>query len=276
MDTDTRYPGSPQHQALLQAIVAYYHADSRIMAVSLFGSLSRGNWDPFSDLDLDVVIGDDVQMDVLQELERLCAHLAAIGQHDAIIVADGNDAGDVVFVSLAWFSIRYHPLATTSPNIVDSLQVLTGRLDCATIAAAGRANPRSDDNSFPGLLDKCVRYIVGADVAVQRGQVWGAVELLHRIRAGLMDLYALAHGGRRPLQTFQAEADGELQARLGGALPQLDRASVQRSLARCLDILEQDLGQFTNGQAQLSAAHQKVLAHVRARQARRMPSFHTE
>src|SRR5260221_1299756 len=114
MDTDTSYPGSRQHQALLEAIVAYYHADSRILAVSLFGSLARGTWAPYSDLDLDVVIGDGVQMDVLQELERLCASLAAIGQHDAMIVADGNDAGDVVFASLMQFSIRFHPLATTS------------------------------------------------------------------------------------------------------------------------------------------------------------------
>jgi predicted nucleotidyltransferase len=269
MDTDTRYPGTPQHQALLRAIVAYYRADARVLAVSLFGSLARGTWDPYSDLDLDVVIGDEVQMDVLQELKELCASLAAIGQHDAVIVADGNDAGDVVFASLMQLSVRYHSLATTSPNIVDSLRVLAGSLDCDTISAAGRANPRSDGNSFAGLLDKCVRYIVGADVAIQRGQLWSAADMLHRIRGSLMDLYALAHGGGRPVMTFHAEADLALQARLGGTLPQFDLASVQRSLARCLDILEKDLGHLTVGQAQLSAAHLKILARVRARQAQR-------
>jgi hypothetical protein len=107
---------------------------------------------------------------------------------------------------------------------------------------------------------------------VQRGQLWGAVDMLHRVRGSLMDLYTLAHGGGRPLHTFQAEADLALQARLGGTLPQLDLASMQDSLKCCLEILEKDLGQLTGGQAQLSVAHRKVLAQVRARQAQRMTS----
>lgn len=265
MPMDSPYPGTRQHQALLAAIVDHYRNDPRILAVSVFGSLSRGTWDQYSDIDLDVVIADNVQIDVLEALKRLCTALAAMGQRDAVIAADGNDAGDVVFGSLAQLSIRYHPLATTSPNIVDSLRVLAGSLDHATLAAAGLLNRQTQARSLGSMLDQCVQHIAVVAVAVQRGHLWGAVEMLHRIRAILMDMYALAHGGERPLKVFQAEADQELQARLGRTLPQYDRVSVRRSLEHCVALLEADLEPFTQGQIRLTDAHRKVLAAVRAR-----------
>jgi predicted nucleotidyltransferase len=263
---DNNYPGTPQHQNLLSAIVNYYRTDPRVMALSVFGSLSRGTWDGFSDLDLDVVIGDDIQLDVLEELSQLCSSLVAVGEHDAVIVADGKEAGDVVFASLMQFSIRYHTLAATSPNIVDSLRMLTGRLDPASIAAAGLANRRSGGKTFPGLLDQCVRYILAVDIALQRGELWGAIEMLHRIRGVIMEMFAMAQGGARPLHSFQAEADPELQTALAKTLPHFDNVKLKNALEHSLKILETNLGQITRGQIQLSRAHRTVLAQVRDRQ----------
>ena len=268
MNTPADYPGTPQQQALLQAVVSYYADDPRILAVAVFGSFGRGTWDRYSDLDLDVVIADGVEIDAIQELRRLCDSLASLGECVALIVPDGDDAGDVVLESLMEFSIRYHPLQTTSPNIVDSVQILTGRIDGAAIKAAGLANRRSRDRPPGQLLDMCVRYAVGVDVALQRSQIWEAIELLHRMRGLLMELFARARNGVRPRHVFQAEADAALQARLGATLPQYDFNSAQESLAQILEILEQDLGQLTGGQTQLTDAHCKVLNLVRLRQAR--------
>jgi len=92
----TTYPGTAQHQALLQAIVARYKDDSRVLAVIVFGSLGRGNWDDYSDIDLDVVMADETTLDVLCELEQLCEALAALNERAALIIPDGDDAGDVV------------------------------------------------------------------------------------------------------------------------------------------------------------------------------------
>lgn len=65
--TQTAYPGTAQQQRVLQAVADFYHNDQRICAVGLFGSLGRGNGDEFSDLDLDVVIVDQVQIGVRGE-----------------------------------------------------------------------------------------------------------------------------------------------------------------------------------------------------------------
>jgi len=266
-DIHRHYPGTPQHQAILRAIVAHYENDQRILAVAVFGSLGRGNWDQFSDIDLDVVIADQVRLDPVEELTQLCLTFKPPGEHYAMIIPDDTDAGDVVFETLLQLSVRYHPLATTSPNIVDSLQVLTGRIDHGVIAAAGAAN-RQPGESLEQVLSCCVRYAAVADIALQRHRLWEAVEVLHRMRTLLMELFALTHGGQRPVQFFQAEANTDRQAQLGHTLPQYNLVSVQASLGRCLDILEHDLGQLTNEQIQLSDAYRKVLQAVRARQAR--------
>jgi predicted nucleotidyltransferase len=265
-DTHRHYPGTPQHQAILRTIVEHYENDPRILAVAVFGSLGRGNWDEYSDIDLDVVIADQVSLDVTEELTRLCLACEPLGERLAVIVPDSVDAGDVVFESLLQMSVRYHPLAATHPNIVDGLQVLTGRLDHATIAAAGSAN-RRPRKPVEETLAECVRYAAVADIALQRHNLWEAVEVLHDMRFLLMTLYTLTHGGQRPVQFFQANADADLQARIGRTLPLYQLVSVQESLERCLDILEHDLGSLTNEQIQLPDAYRKVLRAVRARQA---------
>jgi len=267
MNADNNTPGLSRHQALLEAVVSYYHDDPRILAVSVFGSFGRGTWDPYSDIDLDIVTAENVAIDAVEELQRLCGSLASIGENSLLIVPDGKDAGDVVFESLLQLSIRYHPLSTTHPNIVDSLRVLAGRIDHATIAAAGLANRLSKGRSYQQLLDRCVRHTAVADVALQRHNFWEGTEILHRMRQLLMELFALARGGERSVRLFQAEADAELQARLGHTLPQYTLISLQESLEQCLDILEHDLGHLTKEQTRLTDAQRKVLEQVRIRQA---------
>ncbi|NTU62585.1 MAG: nucleotidyltransferase domain-containing protein [Chloroflexi bacterium] len=243
-DTLRHYPGTPQHQAIMRAVVDRYENDQRILAVAVFGSLGRGNWDEYSDIDLDVVIADEVSLNAVEELTRLCQ----------------------TSESLLQMSVRYHPLATTHPNIVDTLHVLTGRIDHSVIAAAGTAN-RRPRRPVEETLAECVRYAAVADIALQRRRLWDAVEMLHRLRHSLMELFTLTHGGQRSWQFFQANADPDLQAQLGHTLPQYSLVSVQAALERCFDILEHDLGPLTNEQLQLPAAYREVLKAVRHKQA---------
>jgi predicted nucleotidyltransferase len=265
-DATPRYPGTPQHQAVLRAIAKHYENDPRILAVAVFGSLGRGNWDVFSDIDLDVVIADGVSLNAIEEITHLCQTFEPLGEHIAVIVPDDDDAGDVVFESLLQMSVRYHPLAATHPNIVDTLQVLTGRIDHSVIAAAGSAN-RRPRQSVEETLAECVRYAAVVDVALQRRNLWDAVEALHDMRFLLMELFTLTHGGPRPWHFFQAKADPDLQTQLGRTLPQYSFVSVQAALERCLDLLEHDLGHLTNEQIQLPNAYRTVLQAVRVRQA---------
>jgi hypothetical protein len=164
-------------------------------------------------------------------------------------------------------SIRYHPLSNTSPNIIDSFQLLMGRIDRVAIEAAGLANQDLDDEPMGRALDRCIRYAVEVDIALHRGQIWAAVELLHLVRGLLMDLFTRSHHGNRAYQFFQKEADKGLHIRLGATLPQYSLKSAQESLAQFLDILTHDLEQLTDGQVQLTGAHSEVLNGICIRQA---------
>ena len=260
------YPGTPQHQKLLQAIVFHYADDLRVLAIIVFGSLGRGNWDPYSDIDLDIIIGDDVQINVLQELEHLFLSLPDSQETVALIIPHGEESADIVFASLLELSVRYHTLMSTSPNIVESMRILWGRIGEAPIKPAGTANQQAKEISAGQLLDMCIRYALETDIALQRRQAWVAIELLHRIRGHLMELFAQSSENPRPLHVFQKEADPMLQGLLGSAIPQHDLRSIQNALLNLLDILERDLGQFSGGQAQLTTAQWNIIQQVRERQ----------
>lgn len=261
------YPGTHRHRKLLRAIVSWYADDLRVLAVCVSGSLGRGTWDEYSDLDLDIVTAFGVKIDVIQELRRLCDSFASIGEKAALIIPDGDEAGDVVLESLMELSIRYHPLHLTSPNILDSLEVLSGRIEPAMVRAAGLANRQKEEPALELLVDRTVRYAVEADAALCRGRRWAATELLHRMRGLLMELFARARERGRGHQVFDAQADEALQRRLGATLPQYDLASARKALTQILDIVERDLGLLTNGRVRLADPHKTVLRRVRVRQA---------
>lgn len=268
--TDTSdYPGNERHRRVLRAIIDHYAADPRARAVALFGSMARGDWHDASDLDLDVVVADGVAIDPVAELARLCAALASIGERAAVIVASGSDCGDVVLASLLEFSMRYHALADTSPNIVDSLRLLWAKDDGATTAdadairAAGRANapPTQPDD----LLARCVRYALEIDVSLRRGRLWLAIEALHRVRSLLMEVFERTHGGVRTPHTFEALASAGLQARLGATLPDFSSVGIRAALGHALDVMERDLDELSAGQARLTDDERAIIMQLRAR-----------
>ena len=263
---DDNYPGTPQHQTLLKGIVEHYAADPRIRAVVVFGSLGRGNWDADSDIDLDVVTGDQVNLNVTRELNTLCDSLMATGEKAALVFAVGPDEGEIVFESLLQISVRYHPLATTKPAIVDSMQVLSGVLDPETIAAAGLDNLLEGEVPLRPLLDQLLRYVVATDVALRRHNKWLAVELLGRMRGLCLELFTQARGGERSFYFFEKAADPRLQALLGQTLPQFKLASMRNALLTLIDILEQENAALTNGRLPFRDSDQRLLARVRQNQ----------
>jgi predicted nucleotidyltransferase len=261
------YPGNAQHRRVLQVVASFYADDPRVLAVVVFGSLGRGNWDAYSDLDLDIVLDDGVTVEPLRELERLTDALIGVGERAAVIVPDGADAGDVVLESLLGLSVRYHPLITTSPHIVDSLRLLWGRIGEEDIRTAGRAR-RASPPPVSELTARCLRESLAVDIALQRGHLWSAVESLHALRGQLIATFARTHGGGRALDTFRMQADAALQAQLGAALPRYDLASARQALLACLDLLEHDLPRLTADQADLAPAQRALLRRIRERQAR--------
>jgi predicted nucleotidyltransferase len=189
--------GSDAHRVLIERIVAHYRGDLRVRAVAVFGSVSTGTWHDLSDVDVDVVIGDGVVVAPATEA-------AALFGSRAVIILARADSVDVVLISLEEVSIRWHPLAATSPSISASVRVVGGELSAAEIVAAANANRAQPDEQQ--LLDALVRDAIGAWKALRRGHRWDAVLAVQRMRQFLLAL----RGRRDSLRLDPADPAGAL------------------------------------------------------------------
>ena len=230
MSTPIKLPGTARHRNLLRAIISQYEKDPRVLAVVIFGSLARGTRDEYSDIDCDIVLADDVHVRPIHEVRSLGDPFAGAGEKIAFITPMDDDAADTQLGSLLQLSIRCHPLAQTSPSIVGDMIVVAGGLDRASIVRAGERNRESGLPELSESIDVLVRHAVVANTCLQRGQAWATIEILHRIRSTLMEVFALTHGGERAYQFFDAEAPPALQAKLKDTLSSTDAGSLCRSL----------------------------------------------
>jgi hypothetical protein len=256
-------PGTPRHQALLRAIVEAYEHDERVLAIGVLGSLGRGTWDQWSDLDLDIVTTGEI--DAIAEAHRL-------GGPDALVLPTRPGEVDVVLRSLEEFSIRYHPLGTTNAHIVDDLKIVSGTLSCDQILAAGVRESRQP-RTLDLLASEALRFAIGVHIRVQRHHLWAAVLLLDKVRARIMELFSVARGLPRPSIAFDTTASPELQRRLGALLARDDLRSVELALIAALDMLEHELPAVTDGAYDLTAQQRGVLTALRDRIARSGPLY---
>ncbi len=132
--------------------------------------------------------------------------VAALFGPRVVITLARADSADVVLDSLEEISIRWHPLATTSPNISASVHVVHGELSDADLAAAGEANRIRPDEQR--LLDALVREAIGADKSLARGRRWEAAAAVERMRRALLEL----RGRRDTLRLDPADPAGALAA----------------------------------------------------------------
>jgi hypothetical protein len=116
------------------------------------------------------------------------------------------------------------------------------------------------------LLGKSLRYALEVEIALRRRHTWMAIELLHRSRTLLMEVFARTHGGQRTPHTVEAHASPTLQARLGTTLPQFSLSSAHAALLNLLDVLAHDLDELSAGQLLLTDAQRDLLERVRQRQ----------
>lgn len=263
MDERHDYPGTPRHQQLLRTVVHHYEGDPRIVAVIVFGSLGRGNWDRHSDLDLDFIVTDDARIDVITEMQAMCAEFAVVGEPAAVLIPDGSEEAHVVLLSRIGLSVRFHPLKSTSPSIVESMRILAGAIDVPTVTAAALARPAAVLPPLTQLLDECLRYATEMSAALDRERPWMALELLHRQRGLLMQIFARTHGSERAVHAFDALASHGLQQHLAATVRAPRTDDLREALLTVLDIIENDMLALSARQLSPTALQRALLDAVR-------------
>jgi predicted nucleotidyltransferase len=252
-------PGTSAQQKLLRSIVNVYAADERVLAVGVLGSLGRGTWDEWSDLDLDVVVANDVVLDAGREAHALCKRLRG---SEALVVPSRPGEVDVLLPWLEQFSIRYHTMGTTNAHIIDELKIVGGRLDLTAVLGAGVVHALPV--RAPELIaSEALRFALSVDTAARRGNVWQALRGLDELRWRLQELFAVSIGQPRPAHAVDAHASRELKDKLGGLLAEADLPSIAQALANALNLIADD--ELTGGRFTLTLPQRTVLAALRRR-----------
>ena len=262
MKASKNFPGTFHHQQILQTITAFYDDDDRVLAILLFGSLSRGNWDQYSDIDLDIILSDNTLIDARSELRKLCAAIKQKHEVDALIIADVEE-GDVVLGNLVEFSVRYHVLSDTKPAILGTMCSLSGALSLDEIRAAANHKYDAEPREMVDIIDECIRYILAVHHAIMRQRVWMAIELFYRIRASLMQLYATSHGAIRPIHFFDSHATAELHELLSTLSPLVNPKAIEDVFSTAILLLENHLDDFSDGLYQLTASQKHILDELK-------------
>ena len=261
MNMPPTLPGTSAQQALLRSIIDAYNGDQRVLAIGVLGSVGRGTWDEWSDLDLDVVVTDDAVLDAVTEARALCV---VLHESEALVVPSRPGEVDVVLPSLDQFSIRYHTLGTTNAHIIDDLKIVGGRLDRADIIAAGVQQSLSTRG--PELVaSEALRFAQSVDTALRRGNVWQALRVLDELRWRLQELFAISLGKPRPAHAVDALASQGLKHKLGGLLARADLESITQALANALELIADD--DLTGGRFALTNSQRTILEALRRRAA---------
>jgi predicted nucleotidyltransferase len=215
--------GSERHRALIEEIASFYAGDDRIRAIGVFGSVGADTWHELSDVDLDIVIADGAVVHPRDEAESIFGVRAAV-------ILDSDDAADIVLDSLEELSIRWHTLATTSPNVSATVHVVAGALSSAEVKAAGAANRITADRER--LLDTVVRAAVGAAKAIERDRAWSAVVAIQEMRDALTSL----RGHRDALELDPRDPAGALNEVLSETRAAFDLGPTRAGILNRLDV----------------------------------------
>lgn len=171
--------------ALLEVLIARAHADPAIEAAALVGSAARGTVDRWSDIDLALGLGAEI--DVVGVAERWTSTLGAI-----VSVADTLDVwvGPVLYrVFLLPDSLQvdlsFWPAGTLHATGSDPLVVIFGEVAAATPATT------PDQRA---ILGWGWLYALHARTAIARGRGWQALHMLEGLREQIITLTCLRQG----------------------------------------------------------------------------------
>jgi len=258
---DTELPGTPSHQRILRCLIDLFDQDAAIRAFGMFGSLVRGDWDVYSDLDLDVVMAETTASQVGRHIANMKDRLATAGYETFLCFEESPNGWVFILDTLDRISIRFHTLEETSPNIIDSLTVLTGELSVDDLAAASVREPRYTAD-IARSHHKFLEHAIYVPIYLHRGETMNAYTMLTTLRNALLTIYCATHGIPK-VEKFEKEAPAVLRERLLPTFALLDAHDIRRACTCLLKLYEESIGDISAGKLELTAQERTILDKAR-------------
>jgi predicted nucleotidyltransferase len=226
---------------LLERAVARLRDDARVVALVVGGSLAHGLADPYSDVDLYVVVRDETFDGVLAERDAVAGGVGSPlfafdvdpvpgGSTDRIVVYEGPDGFPVKFdlMYLKESDLEPAPKWSGCPVLKDE----GGRAAAVVARSEGLAPPPPSPEALLELNQKFWTLCWYAFGKIVLGELWEALDGLHNIRGlALVPLLDFAagkpHEGYRRLE---GKLDPETASRLKATLSPLEPEALYAAL----------------------------------------------
>jgi predicted nucleotidyltransferase len=225
----------PEPRAFLARLLAKFSEDPRLVAVLAGGSYLQNQLDPFSDLDLIIVVEPAHYATVMAERESLAASLGALlaqftGEH----VGEPRLLICLYDAPLLHVDLKFVQPADLADRVEDPA-VLWERDAHATAALArGVAEYPSPDGAW--LERRFWTWVHYAATKIGRGELFEALSTLDFLRGRVLGPLGLQRAGARPAGVRRVEKTSpELTERLRETVARYDAADCLRALWACMD-----------------------------------------
>lgn len=252
-------PGNKTHQKILQLLINLFQKDKNIRAFIVFGSLVRGNWDKYSDLDLDVVVEDTSEMLIKQVVDSIKAKL--ISKQIKILLYFEEFTNEFVFIfdSLDRMNIRFHLLKDTHPVIISSMRILYGDLTFEELKSSQNKKLKNEVN-YQLLQYKFLEHVIYVQLSIKRNKFINASFFLSKMRQIIIELYVGVRNKR--LFDFENIADEKIKSIIVSSYQTLTKKNLHTSLEILINLYLSQIEQITLGKLKLTDNERTILNKV--------------
>ncbi len=253
-------PGNKTHQKILQLFVNLFQNDKNIQAFIIFGSLARGNWDDYSDLDLDAIVTDDKKEIVQNEIKQMLQLLSTTGFNILTFFEEFPNEQVIILESLDRISIRFHLLKDTNSSILDSMQILSGNLTKDEIM---KSTVKKENKVNLSLLNnKFLELAIYVPLSLKRNKPMNAIFFINKMRQILIQIHNYSHKVEREFD-FESNADVHLISDLRTTYGNCTNNDVKKAFSSLLNIYEHKIEEISAGKLTLSDNWLKILSKVK-------------
>lgn len=228
-------PGTKTHQQILQLLINLFRNDKNIQAFIVFGSLVRGNWDTYSDLDLDAVVTDNSKEIVQNEIKQMFDVLSSSGFNILTAFEEFPNEQVIILNSLDRIGIRFHTIADTHPVILDSMRVLCGGLSEGDIKKSLTQGEKKIDIDL--LNNKFLELAIYVPISLKRNKPMNAIFFLNKMRQILIQIYNLTHNIKREFD-FEQQMDFPLKESFYLTYPECKKEEIEKAFIKLLDMYQ--------------------------------------
>ena len=248
-------PGNSTHQQILKTFIDLFKKDSNARAFIIFGSLVRGNWDNYSDLDLDVIVHNASREKISQEKNDL---IEKLNETFKVYLCFEESINAFVFIlnTLDRISIRFHLLEDTHPSILDSMKILCGDLSPEQIKSSQNLNLKKDVN-LKILHNKFLEHSIYFSLSLKRNRPINAFFFLNALRQTIIEIYTQARQKR--IFDFEEIADDKIKLEISKTYTSLESDVLTRAFQKLIELYKNSIDQISAGQLSLTDDEKLIL-----------------